>query len=132
MIIIVQLNDFSDIVAQILDARNPLMFRCEDLEHYVKEVDSNKYNLLILNKADFLTNSQRRAWAKHFDSCHIRVIFFSATQAADNTIPEELEREIEEEQVTMQYSLHITCQLQIYIRSVILSIIISLSDHISY
>lgn len=101
--IIVQFNHFSDIVAQILDARNPLMFRCEDLEHYVKEIDSNKYNLLILNKADFLTNSQRRTWAKYFDSCQIRVIFFSATQAADNIILEDPEREDEEEQVTVQY-----------------------------
>lgn len=89
------------------------MFRCEDLEHYVKEVDSNKYNLLILNKADFLTNSQRRTWAKHFDSSQIRVIFFSATQAADNTILEKPESEDEEEQVTMlcsiYYSTSISC-----------------------
>lgn len=49
----------SDVVVQILDARNPLLFRCLDLEAYVKEVDERKTNVLLLNKADFLTEFQR-------------------------------------------------------------------------
>lgn len=65
------------------------MFRCEDLEQYVKEVNSNKRNMLILNKADFLTKKQRQAWARHFDACQIKVVFFSASLAAENIIPEE-------------------------------------------
>jgi large subunit GTPase 1 len=28
----------SDVVVQIVDARNPLLFRCRDVEGYVKEV----------------------------------------------------------------------------------------------
>jgi len=32
----------SDIVVQIVDARNPLLFRSIDLENYVKEVDPKK------------------------------------------------------------------------------------------
>lgn len=68
----------SDIVVQILDARNPLLFRCQDLENYVKEVDSRKENLLLLNKSDFLTPLQRKAWARYFDREHIKVAFFSA------------------------------------------------------
>ena len=32
----------SDVVVQILDARNPLMYRSADLEAYVKEVDPQK------------------------------------------------------------------------------------------
>ncbi|XP_054271283.1 large subunit GTPase 1 homolog [Macrosteles quadrilineatus] len=87
----------SDVVAQILDARNPLLFQCEDLERYVKEVDPRKLNLLILNKADFLTRAQRRAWARHFDNCQTRVAFFSATLAAEDTIPEQPESESEDE-----------------------------------
>lgn len=46
-------------VVQIIDARNPLLFRCPDLEAYVKEVDERKTNVLLLNKADFLTDQQR-------------------------------------------------------------------------
>lgn len=49
----------SQLVVQIVDARNPLLFRSADLEKYVKEVDPNKNNLLLINKADFLTAKQR-------------------------------------------------------------------------
>lgn len=63
---------------QILDARNPLLFRCKDLEKYVKEVDKEKQNLLLLNKSDFLTSAQRKAWARFFDDEGIQVAFFSA------------------------------------------------------
>src|SRR5690606_11319088 len=41
----------SDVIVQIVDARNPLMFRSEDLEVYVKDVDPKKHNLLLINKA---------------------------------------------------------------------------------
>lgn len=78
-------------VAQILDARNPLLFRCEDLEKYVKEVNKKKLNLLLLNKADFLTRKQRHAWARYFDSLDIRAAFFSATITEDDVITEENE-----------------------------------------
>jgi len=49
----------SDLVVQIVDARNPLFFRSSDLERYVKEVDEKKKNLLLINKADLLTAEQR-------------------------------------------------------------------------
>lgn len=67
----------SDIIVQILDCRNPLLFLCEDLIKYV-EVDSHKMNLVLLNKADFLTSEQRRFWLQYFKSKHIKTIFFSA------------------------------------------------------
>lgn len=81
----------SDVVAQIVDARNPLLFRSEDLESYVKEVDSNKQNILLLNKADFLTQEQRQTWAEYFDKQNIKIAFFSALEA-----PEENQEEEEE------------------------------------
>ncbi|XP_011502433.1 PREDICTED: large subunit GTPase 1 homolog [Ceratosolen solmsi marchali] len=34
--------EHSDVIVQIVDARNPLLFRCTDLEQYVKEVNHNK------------------------------------------------------------------------------------------
>lgn len=73
----------SDVVVQIVDARNPLLFRCEDLEKYVIEVSENKMNLILINKADFLTEKQRQCWADHFSSINVRVAFFSAKLAAD-------------------------------------------------
>lgn len=84
----------SDVIVQIADARNPLLFRCEDLERYVKEIDPEKLNMILLNKADFLTDEQRQAWAKYFTDLNVRVAFFSATLAAERQmIPEEDENE---------------------------------------
>ncbi|KAI9715915.1 MAG: hypothetical protein M1828_000542 [Chrysothrix sp. TS-e1954] len=68
----------SDLVVQIVDARNPLLFRCEDLEKYVKEVDAKKNNLLLVNKADMMTLEQRQIWADFFDKMGINFRFFSA------------------------------------------------------
>ncbi|XP_045707098.1 large subunit GTPase 1 homolog isoform X1 [Phyllostomus hastatus] len=72
----------SDIVVQIVDARNPLLFRCEDLECYVKEIDGSKENVILINKADLLTSEQRRAWATYFEKENVKVIFWSALAEA--------------------------------------------------
>uniref|UniRef100_A0A8I3Q7X8 Large subunit GTPase 1 homolog n=2 Tax=Canis lupus familiaris TaxID=9615 RepID=A0A8I3Q7X8_CANLF len=72
----------SDIVVQIVDARNPLLFRCEDLECYVKEVDDSKENVILINKADLLTVEQRSAWATYFEKEDVKIIFWSALAAA--------------------------------------------------
>uniref|UniRef100_A0A0K8SL31 Large subunit GTPase 1 n=1 Tax=Lygus hesperus TaxID=30085 RepID=A0A0K8SL31_LYGHE len=73
----------SDVVIQILDARDPLLFRCEDLEKYVKEVNPLKRNLLLINKSDFLTDKQRKTWHEYFSSQGIDAVFFSALKAAE-------------------------------------------------
>ena len=59
----------SHLVVQIVDARNPLRFRCEDLEAYVQDVEGaegeagtgkgKRRSLLLINKADLLTAKQR-------------------------------------------------------------------------
>ncbi|CAF0793027.1 unnamed protein product [Didymodactylos carnosus] len=73
----------SDIIVQIVDARNPLLFRCEDLETYVHELSSeDKLNVILVNKSDLLTDEQRELWAKYFDTLKLRVIFYSALQTA--------------------------------------------------
>ncbi|KAH1165694.1 hypothetical protein KIL84_023253 [Mauremys mutica] len=68
----------SDIVVQIVDARNPLLFRCQDLERYVKEMSSDKENVILLNKADLLSREQRVAWAQFFEREGVKVVFWSA------------------------------------------------------
>lgn len=73
----------SDVVVQIVDARNPLLFRSEDLEQYVKEVDTKKTNLLLVNKADMMTEEQRSIWADYFDAQGINYRFFSAHLAKE-------------------------------------------------
>ncbi|KAI9010970.1 hypothetical protein CLU79DRAFT_822421 [Phycomyces nitens] len=86
----------SQLVVQIVDARNPLLFRSADLEKYVKEVHPEKQNLLLINKADFLTKQQRKQWADHFDSQGIRYTFFSAVLATESQEKEKAEKEREE------------------------------------
>ncbi|CAL1695115.1 unnamed protein product [Somion occarium] len=82
----------SHLVVQIVDARNPLRFRCEDLENYVNDVEGaegeqgtgkgKRKNLLLINKADLLTAKQRREWADYFDQQGVQYAFFSAANAA--------------------------------------------------
>lgn len=88
----------SDLVVQIVDARNPLLFRSEDLERYVKDVDPRKENLLLVNKADMLTLEQRKAWANHFQEAGISYKFFSASLAKELNEARDLEEDSEEDQ----------------------------------
>ncbi|KAI5836458.1 P-loop containing nucleoside triphosphate hydrolase protein [Schizophyllum commune Tattone D] len=81
----------SHLVVQIVDARNPLRFRCEDLEDYVRDVEGSegesgsgpgkRKSLLLINKSDLLTATQRREWADYFDKQGIQYAFFSAANA---------------------------------------------------
>lgn len=73
----------SDVIVQIVDARNPLIYRSEDLEKYVHEIDENKMNVILINKSDLLTMKQREYWAVYFDEQNIRTAFFSATLSAN-------------------------------------------------
>ena len=61
-------------------------------------------NLILINKADFLSEKQREAWASYFDAIDLPIAFFSALQENQNhqlkkmTIEEEGEEEEEEEE----------------------------------
>ncbi|KAM8888186.1 large subunit GTPase 1 homolog [Synchiropus picturatus] len=86
----------SDVVVQIVDARNPSLFRCPDLELYVKEVSEDKVNMLLVNKADLLTREQRRVWAKYFEKEGIRAVFWSAIAEGNRLDAEEKGVEVED------------------------------------
>lgn len=73
----------SDVIVQIVDARNPLLFRSDDLEKYVKEVNPQKMNMILVNKSDLLTEEQRKYWAEYFDEQGIMTAFFSAALATE-------------------------------------------------
>lgn len=68
----------SDLVVQIVDSRDPLLFRSPDLEKYVDEFPEHKLSLMLMNKADLLSETQRDMWAAYFKKLGIRVLFFSA------------------------------------------------------
>ncbi|XP_066296342.1 large subunit GTPase 1 homolog [Branchiostoma lanceolatum] len=88
----------SDIIVQIVDGRNPLLFRCQDLETYVKEIDKDKMNMVLVNKADLLTESQRSAWAEYFGSRGVKVAFWSAMEETDRQGAKELEDVTEDQE----------------------------------
>ncbi|KAK5869819.1 hypothetical protein PBY51_024507 [Eleginops maclovinus] len=85
----------SDVVVQIVDGRNPLLFRSADLELYVKEVSEHKVNMVLVNKADLLTRQQRRAWATYFQKQGLRAVFWSALAESERLEAEEKGLEVE-------------------------------------
>lgn len=91
----------SDLVVQIVDARSPLLFRSDDLDNYVKDLDSKKENLLLINKADMLTVKQRQAWAEYLKGAGIPFKFFSAFLAKESN---ELDTDDEEDDDDDDYS----------------------------
>ncbi|VDN06842.1 unnamed protein product [Thelazia callipaeda] len=68
----------SDIIVQILDARNPLLFRNIDLEAYVKECNISKQNLYLINKVDLLSEEQIESWRNWFAKNNMDAVFWSA------------------------------------------------------
>lgn len=49
----------------------------------MKEVSTNKVNMLLVNKADLLTREQRRSWARYFEKEGLRAVFWSALAEAN-------------------------------------------------
>lgn len=73
----------SDIVVQVLDARDPLTYYSQDLETYCREVHPGKRSFLLLNKSDLLPRALRLAWADYFDAQGLAYAFWSAKAASE-------------------------------------------------
>ena len=46
--------DSSDVIIQVLDARNPDGTRCKQVEQYIKKEKSHKHIIFVLNKCDLV------------------------------------------------------------------------------
>lgn len=76
----------SEVIIQIVDARNPLLFYCEDLFKYAMELPGDKKCILLINKADLLnewllyhfSHFFRKSWSDYFADRKIDAIFYSA------------------------------------------------------
>ena len=89
--------DRCSVVATIVDARNPLLYRSEDMEQYVEELGrGRKVNVMVVNKADYLSVEQRRLWVRWFDRAGLRVVFWSAARSTQRE--EEKERKLKEKE----------------------------------
>ncbi|KAK1287020.1 hypothetical protein QJS10_CPB19g01316 [Acorus calamus] len=71
----------SDLLVMVVDARDPLFYRCPDLEAYARENDEHKKTLLLVNKADLLPFNVRQRWAEYFHLHGILYLFWSAKAA---------------------------------------------------
>jgi large subunit GTPase 1 len=69
----------SDVLAQIIDGRNPLFFYCEDLFSYAKDHGKTRF-MLIINKSDLIEPNVREAWNAYFKSKNIDHCFFTAKE----------------------------------------------------
>jgi large subunit GTPase 1 len=94
----------SDVLVQVVDARNPALFRFPDLEQYVREVGALKQNLLLINKADMLAPEERRAYSEYFARERVAFVFFSAKQS-QAFIDAGLDEEKHDEQVLTREEL---------------------------
>lgn len=73
----------SDVVIQIVDARNPLLYYCQDMYRYVTK-EMGRSHLLVLNKADLLSSDMITRWEAYFQSNRMDALFFSAFKASVN------------------------------------------------
>lgn len=49
-----RVTERADLMVQIVDGRDPLFFRCEDLVDYITELNPEKKSLLLINKSDLV------------------------------------------------------------------------------
>jgi len=76
----------SDVLVQVVDARQPLFFYSEDLHDYAKShfrhssypAARHVERVMVLNKSDYLTRSQRLAWGRTLQGQGRRFVWFSA------------------------------------------------------
>eukprot|EP00375_Theileria_parva_P002595 XP_765275.1 hypothetical protein [Theileria parva strain Muguga] len=70
--------DCSDVVVQVIDARDPMGTRCLRLENYMKKHKSSKVLILLMNKCDLVPSWVTAAWIKHLNR-EITTVAFHAS-----------------------------------------------------
>lgn len=78
--------DTSDVVLEVLDARDPLGCRCPQLEEAVLQRDGNKKLLLVLNKIDLVPKENMERWIQCLQQEFPVVAFKASTQIQDKTV----------------------------------------------
>ena len=111
--------DKCQILFQIVDGRNPLYFHCPDLDSYIKQVDPNKESVLIVNKADLMSEEIRKNWADYFKTNNMKYIFFSALDELNKFENNENETEIKEDEKNdkEEYKIYNRIDLLKYIKN---------------
>ncbi|CAA7410501.1 unnamed protein product [Spirodela intermedia] len=77
---LVKVIEASDVILEVLDARDPLGTRCVDMEKMVLKSDPNKRIVLLLNKIDLVPREAVQKWLKYFREELPTVAFKCSTQ----------------------------------------------------
>ncbi|VEU33510.1 unnamed protein product [Pseudo-nitzschia multistriata] len=98
-------------IVQIVDARNPLFYLSQDLKAYTTK-ELGKPMLLLINKSDYLTPVQRKAWHEYFSHPDHKWehVFFSAHEQqkqVDEDAARAAKEEAEEEERQRQKEISI-------------------------
>ena len=86
----------SDILLQIVDARNPIFYYSSDLEKYIQEKGDQKEFILCINKADYLSEELIEHWNQYFKELGVTHIFISAKKEQEKLDKEDEEEDSEE------------------------------------
>jgi len=70
----------SDVIIEVLDARDPIGTRCKDVEKFVRKVDPSKKVVLLLNKIDLVPKKVVEEWLGYLREELPAVAFKSSTQ----------------------------------------------------
>ncbi|NXS00279.1 GNL3 protein, partial [Oxylabes madagascariensis] len=82
----------SDVVLEVLDARDPMGCRCPQLEQAVTCSGGNKKLLLVLNKIDLVPKDNIEKWLNYLKKEFPTVAFKSATMMKDKTMEQVAKR----------------------------------------
>ncbi|GLJ21658.1 hypothetical protein SUGI_0403390 [Cryptomeria japonica] len=63
---LVKVIEASDVIVEVLDARDPLGSRCTDMEQMVLKAGAEKRLILLLNKIDLVPREIAEKWLKYF------------------------------------------------------------------
>ncbi|KAL9228293.1 hypothetical protein vseg_003887 [Gypsophila vaccaria] len=77
---LVKVIDLSDVIVEVLDARDPLGTRCVDMEKMVLNSGPNKKLILLLNKIDLVPREAAEKWLKYLREELPTVAFKCSTQ----------------------------------------------------
>ncbi|XP_013988940.1 guanine nucleotide-binding protein-like 3 [Salmo salar] len=84
--------DASDVIIEVLDARDPLGCRCPQLEEAVLKRVGNKKLLFLLNKIDLVPKENVEKWLQCLQLEFPAVAFKASTQLQDKTVQEKKAR----------------------------------------